>query len=246
MVLLRKALLIFILPILCFAADGKKEESIFGTLGGDLLSPITTDAKYILLGGTLATAAVYLNKRNKAYRKTKSFEDSKPLNEFGIIGDWVGYGFLNGVYIVSRWYYGYVRDDRQALRDAEIMARASTYTLLMTTGLKSIVSEKRPGYPDDDHSFPSGHAAGAFCFAGVVAARHGWGWGFAAHAAAGFIAVSRNSDDFHYLHDIIAGATIGAAFAWGVSERAMKNESFLFSILPVSRDGLMAGLTAEF
>lgn len=226
--------------------SASESESVWETFGKDFISPVTTDARYALMGGALATTMVYVNKRNKSYQKVESFDDSKPLRKLGFIGDLIGYGLLNGSYTLAMWYYGARYDDEKALKDAEIMFRASSMTLLMTTGLKSVVSEKRPGYPDDDNSFPSGHAAGAFSFAGVVAARHGWGWGFAAHSLAGFVAVSRVNDDFHYLHDIMAGATIGAAYAWGVSERAMKGDHFLFSVLPAGRKGLMAGVSYSF
>lgn len=241
--ILRVWLLFLLIPSMVLA---ESKEGFFKTLGNDFASPVTTDAKYILIGGSVATLAVAFNRRDRSYRQAKTFEDAKPLRNFGFIGDLIGYGFLNGTYTLGMWYYGASHDNQKALRDAEVMARASTLTLAWTTALKTVVHEKRPGFPDDHHSFPSGHSAGAFCFAGVVAARHGWGWGFAAHALAGFIAISRSNDDFHYLHDLIAGATIGASYAWGVSERAMKGEKYLFTILPTDKGGLMATLGASF
>lgn len=245
--LLKIFVLLALIPLHATAQESTlQREGFFKTLGKDFISPATTDAKYILIGGTIATTAVALNRRNRSYRQTKSFEDAKPLRNFGFIGDLIGYGFLNGTYTLGMWYYGATYDNKKALKDAEVMARASTITLAWTTALKSVIQEKRPGFPDDQNSFPSGHAAGAFSFAGVVAARHGWGWGFVAHAVAGFIAVSRNNDDFHYLHDLMAGATIGAAYAWGVSERAMNNENYLFALLPTGRDGVMATIGASF
>ncbi len=245
--LLRFFVLLALIPLMALAEeDNLKREGFLKTLGRDFVSPVTTDARYILIGGTIATAAVALNRRNRSYRQTKSFEDAKPLRNFGFIGDLIGYGFLNGTYTLGMWYYGATYDNEKALKDAELMARASTITLAWTTALKSVIKEKRPGFPDDENSFPSGHAAGAFSFAGVVAARHGWGWGFAAHAVAGFIAVSRNNDDFHYLHDLMAGATIGAAYAWGVSERAKNDENFLFAVLPTGGNGMMATVGARF
>lgn len=243
---LLKRLLLGLILVTSLSLQAEEDKSYLKTIGKDFVSPVTTNARYVLIGGLIATTTVYVNKRNKNYQKIESFDDSKPLRDLGIIGDYIGYGILNATYTLSMWYYGANNDDEKALKDAEIMARASAMSLLMTTGLKTVVSEKRPGYPDDDNSFPSGHAAGAFSFAGVVAARHGWGWGFAAHALAGFVAVSRVNDDFHYLHDIMAGATIGAAYAWGVSERAMEGNDFLFTLLPAGKKGLMAGLTYSF
>ncbi|MFN8369553.1 MAG: phosphatase PAP2 family protein [Bacteriovoracaceae bacterium] len=82
--------------------------------------------------------------------------------------------------------------------------------------IKSVVNEKRPGYPEKHDSFPSGHSTASFAFASYVAGEHGWWWGSAAYALAGFIAISRINDDFHYLHDTLAGATIGASYGWGI------------------------------
>ncbi len=197
---------------------------------------------WIILGGSAATAVAYLMRKDRAYRKRQSFDATKPLGDFGVLGDIIGYGFLNGAYIAAMGWRGWSYDDVEAKRSAELMARASVYSLATTMVLKNVISEKRPGYPDDDHSFPSGHAAASFTFASVIAARHGWGWGGAAHLLAGFIAVSRVNDDFHYLHDIVAGATIGAAYAWGVHQNFVNGAPYWFSLAPVPRGAaLVAG-----
>lgn len=198
---------------------------------------------WILLGGFSAATLAYLTRKDRAYRKRESFEDTRPLGNYGFIGDIIGYGFLNGVYTIAMGWRGWGYDDLEAKRSAELMARVSAYTLATTMVLKTAISEKRPGYPDDDQSFPSGHAAASFAFASVVTIRHGWGWGSLAHGLAGFIAISRVNDDFHYMHDIIAGATIGAAYAWGVHQNLMNGSPYWFSVTPVPKGaGLVAGL----
>lgn len=198
---------------------------------------------WIIIGGSTAATLTYLTRKDRAYRKRESFDDTQPLGKLGFIGDIIGYGFLNGLYTLSMAWRGWGYDDLVAKQNAELMARASTYTLATTMLLKTVISEKRPGFPEDDHSFPSGHAAASFAFASVVTARHGWVWGGAAHALAGFISVSRVNDDFHYLHDILAGATIGAAYAWGVHQNLINGSNYWFSLAPVGQGGaIVAGL----
>lgn len=200
---------------------------------------------WIIIGGSAAATLAYLTRKDRAYRKRQSFDDTKPLGNLGAIGDVIGYGFLNGVYTLAMAWDGWGNDNLRAKQNAELMARASAYTLATTMLLKTVISEQRPGYPDDDQSFPSGHAAASFAFASVVTARHGWGWGSVAHAAAGFIAVSRVNDDFHYLHDIIAGATIGAAYAWGVHQNLESGAPYWFSLAPIP-SGIGAIAVVEF
>ncbi len=200
---------------------------------------------WIILGGSAATAMAYLMRKDRSYRKRQSYEETQPLQGLGFIGDIIGYGFLNGSYTLALGWYGYKYDDVEAKRSAELMARASAYTLATTMLLKNIIHEKRPGYPDDDQSFPSGHSAASFAFASVVTLRHGWGWGSLAYTMAGFIAVSRVNDDYHYLHDLLAGATIGAAYAYGVHQNFKNGQSYWFSLAPLPQ-GLGAVASLEF
>ncbi|WP_290734853.1 phosphatase PAP2 family protein [Halobacteriovorax sp. JY17] len=181
----------------------------------DFISPVTTDAKYITMGGLAATLMVYSNKSHRTYRKRDSLDQAKPFKDYGIVGDIMGRGLLNATYAIGFLAHGYFAENDNSLRSGEHMAKASLYATSLVMVTKFLVSERRPGYPDDDDSFPSGHAAGSFAFASVVAARHGWYWGGAAYSVASFISISRINDDFHYLHDVVAGATIGAAFGWG-------------------------------
>lgn len=225
------------------AIELKKEESYFRDIGNDLVSPFTTPAKWILLGGTVTTAMMYITRKDIAYRKRESFSDAKPLGNLGFIGNTIGYGFLNAVYSAYFFWDGKKNNNPQSLKAAEHMFRATSYTLMTTLSLKYSVYERRPGYPEDHRSFPSGHSAASFAFASVVAAQQGWVWGGIAHGAASFIAISRENDDFHYLHDITAGITIGASFAWGVYYNLEKGNPYWISLIPVKKGaGLAMGL----
>lgn len=240
---LLKYMLLFIVLFQNVEANEASGQFRFRDVGEDLISPVTTNARWILLGGAATTAMMYLTRKDITYRKRTSFEEAQPLGNIGFIGDYIGYGFLNIAYSSYFLWKGKYENDPKALKAAEHMMRASAYSLLVTQSIKFTVNEKRPGYPDDTHSFPSGHSSASFAFASVVALQHGWGWGGLAHAAASFIAISRYNDDFHYLHDITAGITIGASFAWGVYYNLEKGNPYWLTLVPVQKGaGLAMGL----
>ncbi|WP_417335458.1 phosphatase PAP2 family protein [Halobacteriovorax marinus] len=203
----------------------------------DFASPITTDAKYITMSGAAATLMVYANKSSRTYRKRESLKEAQPFGKYGIIGDIAGQGFLNTFYALAYLGHGYFGESNESMQNGEHMAKASIYSTSLIVVGKLLVSEKRPGYPDDDDSFPSGHSAASFAFASVVAARHGWYWGGAAYGLAGFISISRINDDFHYLHDVVLGATIGAAYGWGTYYNYKDGMPYFFSPIIVDDGG---------
>lgn len=241
---LRKLSVLFI--ILSWSARAYEERNLSESVISDISSPFTTNARYIVYGGVLATSLAYFNQKNQTYQKRESFKDAKPLGDIGVIGDVLGYGLLNVGYIAYFTWKGRSAQDEKSMLNAEVMARASLYSTGLTMLLKNTISEKRPGYPDDQNSFPSGHASGAFSFASVVAARHGWYYGSMAYGLAGFIAVSRVNDDFHYLHDILAGITIGAAFGWGVHYNLERGNRTWFTLIPTPERGLGIALGRSF
>ncbi len=126
-----------------------------------------------------------------------------------------------------------MKNDKKSFERAELMLSASLYTVVTTAFLKTIIKAKRPEYPDEYDSFPSGHASLSFAFASIVTAEHGLYWGTSAYLIASYISLSRVNDGRHWSHDVIAGATIGASYGWGVYlNRRKKKTPFVFSILP--------------
>lgn len=219
-----------------------QEQFTWSELGKDLASPVTTKANVLLAGGLASTTLVYINTKENTYRKRISFQDARPLGDYGIIGDYVGYGLLNVSYVLGHWIYGASNDRSEHLKNAEMMARASIYAIVVTNLMKLSIHETRPGYPDSHDSFPSGHSAASFAFASVVTANHGWVWGGLAHLGATFIAISRINDDFHYLHDVTAGITIGISYGWGIYHRHQNGSPYWFSAYPVADGaGLLVG-----
>ena len=97
------------------------------------------------------------------------------------------------------------KDGEGTLEFAESMA----LTLGVTYGLKYAVDERRPN--GGSHSFPSGHTSISFSSAEFMRERYGWQYGLPAYAVAAFVAFSRVQAKQHYVHDVLAGAVIGAA-----------------------------------
>lgn len=92
---------------------------------------------------------------------------------------------------------------RESLRTADALVSA----VALTEGLKLITRERRPDGSDRD-SFPSGHATAAFAVAAMEAHYHPreaayW------YGGAALIAASRVGLHRHYIHDVLAGATVG-------------------------------------
>lgn len=90
---------------------------------------------------------------------------------------------------------------------------SSLVTAQLTTLIKNGVRRTRPN-GENDLSFPSGHAAGAFMGASYAQFRYGWQWGVPMYAIATAIGLQRINGDDHYWTDVIAGAALGTGCAY--------------------------------
>lgn len=100
----------------------------------------------------------------------------------------------------------------QDLQGTTQLAAASALALGVTYGLKYTVNEERPN--GGSHSFPSGHSSMSFSSAEFLRKRYGWKFGIPAYLAASFVAYSRVQAKQHYVHDVLAGAAIGAGSSY--------------------------------
>lgn len=80
-------------------------------------------------------------------------------------------------------------------------------TGIATAGLKYSIDETRPN--GEPRSFPSGHTSIAFTGAEFIRKEYGWRWAAPAYVAASFVGWSRVKANKHYVHDVLAGATLG-------------------------------------
>ena len=91
-------------------------------------------------------------------------------------------------------------------------ARGFATNAAVTFGLKNTVNETRPNRKDK-HSFPSAHTSLVFHSAVFIHKRYGLDYALTAYAAAAYVGYSRVRSDNHYIHDVVAGALIGAVSA---------------------------------
>ena len=157
----------------------------------------------------------------QAYESTR-----RPLGKASKIGDYAGQVVPNIAYAggqVIAWQLGHARGSERA----QLMTVATLEAVAVTSVLKYIIRERRPN-GGDRLSFPSGHSTTVFAFAAIVGAEHGWAYGVPAYALAAFSGWSRINDNMHYLHDVLAGATVGISFGLGVW---LKNSSTRFADL---------------
>jgi len=210
----------------------------------NLNSPLCTDARYIFWTGTILTAAIYLSDDDLSGKARRATLRKKPLDRWSKVGEVIGWGYLNGTYFLGSLIAGGASNRK----NAEYMAEASGYTLALTLLGKEIIQEQRPDQSEEFDSFPSGHTSMAFAFATVITANHGWAWGLLGHLTAAFIGYSRIQDDRHYLHDVLAGATLGMSYGWGVYyNHAQYGKPYWFSIVPTEDlQGLQFALTGKF
>lgn len=181
----------------------------------DAESPITTDAKWILLTGTGVTVAVIATQDSLSGPWERWTAKHQPLGKYSKYGNAMGQMIPNALY-AGGMLVGHYFGAEKALGRAWMMTEATLYASLLGQIFKMQISEGRPYYSGTGSSFPSGHSLTAFSFAGIVAAEHGWYYGVPAMALATFVGYSRINDNQHRVHDVVAGATIGLTCAYGI------------------------------
>ena len=183
-------------------------------------SPWTTNARTALWIGGGATLVTAVFEDNFDASQDDIVND-KPLGDFSRFGDLMGQMVPNIIYMGGQSIAGYYGNDKGYDR-AIGMFKATAYSSLVTTGLKYTIREPRPNDHSTRNSFPSGHSTTAFAFSGYIASEHGWGWGSAALVLSTFVGASRINDNMHRTHDVLAGATIGWVYGWGISQLQKK------------------------
>lgn len=107
-------------------------------------------------------------------------------------------------------------------------------TVATTFLLKWITNERRPD-GSNMHSFPSGHTSFTFAAASFLQRRYGWKFGVPAYAIATYVAWGRVYSKRHHVWDAVAGAAIGAGFAYLFTTPFVKKHNVALS--PISSPG---------
>ncbi len=178
----------------------------------DFASPLKyEESQKVIIFGASATLLVSFFK--DTFVKSTQREVQKDLTLCCRITD-AGNNYLqifpNAIYALGFGLNYYFNHDQNSERRAIGMVKATLYSGLITNILKPIVAEKRPN--GGKHSFPSGHTTTAFAFASFVANEHPWYIGIPAYTMATFVGYARIHDNYHYIHDVMAGATIGMSY----------------------------------
>lgn len=226
----------------------------------EFASPLDKPAKYVFFGGT-AAALLMLSASHEIIKPTQQeISEDKPLGKFSRFGDAMGRVIPNVLYAGTFFVDWLINKDSLSSERALLMTKATLYSSVVTTALKYSIREDRPNGGGSKASFPSGHSTTAFAFASVVGMEHDLPYGIAAYSLATFVAISRMNDNMHWLHDVIAGATIGASYGVGLYYQAKKkrdwkirNDKFntptqsMFQILPAPNlDGALGVYTVSF
>lgn len=201
---------VFLLPVFFFFSTALQAHVV-----ADLQSPVSTDAKWILLTGTALTVAVIATQDSLSGPWETRIAKERNLGESSKYGDQLGQLVPNALYVGGMWVASRWGVEGAGAR-AWQMLEATAYAGLISTVLKFNIGEGRPYNSERGSSFPSGHSTTAFAFAGTVAAEHGWRYGVPALLLATFVAYSRINDNQHRTHDVVAGATIGLTCAYGI------------------------------
>ena len=223
----------------------------------EMLSPIySRPANQVFLYGSLLSLSLkYFGKKEIIYPFQESISKKNRLGDWNdrieIMGRWVPNllyaGGMGLKYYLSKDKNGKGDRDEKPLEKSLAMMRATLYASTLTVILKYTVRQPRPG-GGQKTSFPSGHTTTAFAFASVVGSFHEWYYAIPAYTIATAVAFQRLTNNNHYLHDVIAGATIGIAYGLGVSKAVKNKNSFMdnMTILPISSDGMMMAYSYRF
>ena len=214
--------------------------AIATTVKQDILSPVTTPAAYSFWTGTAITTYLLITEDTISDVATKKTSERKPLGDASKLGDLYGQVYPNAIYVVGMLGYGLFSNGRQSYSKAAHMFKATVYAGLIATILKYSVREPRPDNHKEKNSFPSGHTTTAFTFATVVATEHEWYWGLGALGMAGLTGYSRMNDGRHFLHDVVAGMTIGISYGLGTyyTQKGMGRQYAFIPIIDGDKNGI--------
>jgi hypothetical protein len=209
--------------------------TVKASIGEEIIAPVTNnDARVVLILGASTTLIASLFKKTLIKQvqhdvHKKQFlccKKTAPGNTYLQI-------LPNALYSLAEGLHYYFSENEDSKRQAWGMAKATIYSGLLTDLIKPIVNESRPN--GGALSFPSGHTTTAFAFASFIASEHPWYVGAPAYLLATYVGYCRMQDNFHYLHDVMAGATIGMSYgiALSLNSRKEKDEQSAFFLTPI-------------
>jgi hypothetical protein len=192
--------------------------------------------------GTAAGGSLILSQTDADREIQDELENS--LGNFADIGD-IGANALTLAGInASLYIFSEVTDNEKLLETSKALLEANIITSVMTGALKISVGRERPDGSGSrfNSSFPSGHVSGSFTLASVFDSMYGHKVGIPLYAFAGFVGLSRISDNKHFLSDVLFGAVLGTVVGRSVAKlHKDEKKDVRLTVLPYS-DGRTSGL----
>ncbi len=210
----------------------------YANVWDDFSSPVTNeDSQKVLLYGGGATLAVSLLKNTFVRKLQKNIYESQPLCcKLTTPGNTFLQILPNILYSFGFGFNYLLNNDEDSKRRAIGMVKTTLYADVIVEILKKSINERRPN--GGGESFPSGHATSAFSFASYAASEHPWYIGVPAYAMASYVGFCRIQDNHHYLHNILAGATIGISYGIAISQNSRKDQTSKSALMIAPTDEL--------
>lgn len=187
----------------------------------------------ILLGGA---ALAGLSAAHEDANATARALEHPGFDQVSDAGNVYGNGVTLGA-VALALYAGGARFGDANTREAGIeAARSLLVAYTGVAGLKLAFHRTRPD--GGSYSFPSGHTAGAFAIAPVLARHYGVAGAIPAYALALATSIGRLEDRKHYLSDVIFGAALGTSAGLMDSSRGAKRDGMSLLLEP-GRAGAM-------
>ena len=155
----------------------------------------------------------------------EELQDSSGLKNFFKPGKYLGYGWVQmgaavGLYVIGRYAVepdpGTEHTNKYSHLGFDLL-RAQIVTQAFTYAIKYAAQRDRP--TGECCAFPSGHASVTFATASVLERHLGYRASWPMFAIAGYVSVSRLTDNRHFLSDVLFGSALGMAAGWTVVGR---------------------------
>ena len=177
--------------------------SAWNVTAAPLLTPRT--ARILAAGAVLTGGALLIEDPESTARAL----EQPGLDQASDLGNLYGNGVTLGSGVLVLLAIGAGAHDARCLAAGTDAVRALGAAYASVGVLKLAVRRTRPD--GGSYSFPSGHSAGAFAIAPVLADHFGWKVGCPAYALAVMTGLGRLEDRKHYLSDVVFGAALGTA-----------------------------------
>jgi PAP2 superfamily protein len=168
---------------------------------------------------------------------------SEGADKFFKLGRYLGSAYVQtgvavGLYVIGRFIAPAAKDEPRTNKLSHVgfdLMRGIILSQAFTQGLKYVARRDRP--TGECCAFPSGHAATAFATASILERHLGYRGAWPTLVGASYVALSRITDNRHFLSDVVFGSALGIATGWTVVGRHGREN---YALIPVPVRGGVA------